>query len=163
MLHTFAEQQPVGQLVESHTQPLEVQCWPLPHCAPPLQVHIPLLQVFAAFALHATQEPPFGPQFCAVAGLTQVLPLQQPPGQLVALHTQLPFTHCWPVPQAAPPPQWHRPSAPQVSPPCAGQFTHAEPLSAQFDEFGGVTHEVPLQQPDAQLVALHWHTPLTHC
>ena len=124
---------------------------------------MPLLQVFASVALHARQVPPFGPQFAAVGGDTQVLPLQQPFGQLAALHTQLPLTHCWPAPHSAPAPQWQVPFAAQLSPPCAVQFAHAPPFAPQLAAFGGVTHELPLQQPDAHAVELHWHTPPTHC
>lgn len=139
-----------------------MQCWPLPHCAPPLQVQLPLVHPFALVVLHAMQVPPLGPQALAEVGV-QVLPEQQPVVQLDELHTQLPFTHAWPAAHTPPEPQWHNPSVPQVSPPCEGQFAQLPPLRPQFAALGGVTHELPLQQPDAQAVELHWQLPLTHC
>jgi hypothetical protein len=42
-------------------------------------------------------------------GVVQTLPLQQPPGQLVPSHTQVPATQRWPLAHAAPAPHWHTP------------------------------------------------------
>jgi hypothetical protein len=118
-------------------------------------VQAPLVQPSANVGLHARHEPPFGPQLLAVGGATQVLPLQQPLGQLVELHTQFPLTHAWPAPHTAPAPHLQVPFAAQVSPPSEGQFAHDAPFSPQLVALGGVTQELPLQQPEVQLVELH--------
>jgi len=112
-------QQPLGQLVPLHGV-----------------VHTPAEQTFPL--AHAEQVLPDLPHWdadCADCA-TQVLPLQQPDGQVVALHgvVQAPALQDWPEPhvvQAAPP-------LPQVEADCADCATQV----------------LPLQQPDGQVVAL---------
>lgn len=45
----------------------------------------------------------------------------------------------------------------------AGQAAHAAPLAPHDAAVGGVTQEVPLQQPLAHDAALHTHAPAMHC
>jgi hypothetical protein len=73
----------------------------------------------------------------------QVVPLQQPVEQLVAVQTQAPFTHAWPAAQAT----QVAPLVPQLAAVCDAVGTQA-PLLAQ--------------QPPGQLVALQVrHLPLS--
>jgi hypothetical protein len=76
---------------------------------------------------------------------------QQPDGQLVASHVQVPPTQCWPAAQALPEPQRHwalaQPSAPTP------HDLHAAPPVPQ-DDADGVMQVVPEQQPFGQVDAL---------
>jgi len=86
-------QQPLKQLVALQTQAPLTHCWPLaqgPPVAP--HTHVPFTQLSARDVLHAMQLPPFVPQ-AETVGTVQVLPEQQPFGQLVALQTQRPPLH----------------------------------------------------------------------
>ena len=79
----------MGQLVASQTQLPALQRWPSPQLfeaphrqAPVLEQESPVLPQLAHVA-------PLAPHWVPLRGVTQVLALQQPPGQLVALQTQL--------------------------------------------------------------------------
>jgi hypothetical protein len=145
-----ALQQPVGQLVASHTQPPLTHRWPAAHTAPVPQAQAPLAQR-SALAPHVAQLLPPLPQLAAVAGATQVLPLQHPVGQLAALHTHAPPTQTWPVPQAALLPHLHVPAA-QLSALGAVQLEQAAPLVPHVA--AADARQTPaLQQPLGQLVA----------
>lgn len=63
----------------------------------PAPVKLPLVQVAAA---QDAQVAPLVPQAVADVPARQVLPLQQPLGQLVESQVQVPLTQCCPVPQA---------------------------------------------------------------
>lgn len=52
---------------------------------------------------------PPDPHVVASVPVTQVLPEQQPTGQEVGVHWQLPRTHCWLGPQLGPEPHLHTP------------------------------------------------------
>jgi hypothetical protein len=82
---------------------------------------------------------------------------QQPVGQLAALHTHAPLTHCWPAAQAAPVPQLQLPlvQLSAVSASQAVQFRPAEPHCAAV----GVVQVFPWQHPLAQLVGSHTQVP----
>jgi hypothetical protein len=65
----LCEQQPFGQLCRQVVQPPAVQIDPPEHIARPLQVHAPLVQVFAALVfVQSTHMPPAIPQKLSVAG-----------------------------------------------------------------------------------------------
>lgn len=91
----------------------------------------------------------------------QVLPLQQP-AQLPGPQVQVPPVQNWPAPQTGPEPQWQVPSAAQVSAVSELHATHALPLVPQLPAVGGVTHALPLQQPEGHVDALHTQAPLLH-
>jgi hypothetical protein len=75
-------QQPLGQLVASHTHLPPTQRWPAAHGDPPPQVHVPPVQVSPAGA-QVRQAPPLEPQAAgsAVPATHTLLLLQQPPLQ----------------------------------------------------------------------------------
>jgi hypothetical protein len=153
------EQQPVEQDVPLQTHAPPTHAWPLPHGAfvPHLQAPPEQRSEFAdAQVLHA---PPPVPQADVDCG-SHTLPLQQPVGHDVALHTQLPPTqacpmaHCWPEPQLQLPPAQEsaRPDA---------QPMHVAPLPPHWVVVG-IVHVVPAQHPLGHEVALHTQAPLTH-
>lgn len=145
-----ALQHPVGQLVASHWQAPPTQRWPaaqatfVPHPqTPPAQL--------SALAPHMEQVAPRLPHEATVGGLTQVVPLQHPPGQLPAEHSHLAFLHSCPAPQAAPLPHLQAPP-PQLSEVNGSQVVQAAPAVPQLETEGTV--QTPfLQQPLAQLIA----------
>ena len=133
-------QQPFGHEAALQTQALLTHAWPTPHAAPLPQRQAPFTHALAVRALQATHAAPRVPHDCS-DGMAQVLPLQQPVGQVMALHVeQMRLTHA-PLPaqtaQAAPP----VPQAPLAVP-------------------GWQT--LLAQQPIGQEAALHTHAPLTH-
>jgi hypothetical protein len=110
------------------------------------------------------QATPPVPQAVVLVPATQVVPLQQPLGQLVLSQTHAPFTQCWPAAQAEPvAPQTHAPLV-QVSA-VIPQLTQTRPLEPHAVRVFPAT-QVPLeQQPPLQgLVVLHAEvqTPLLH-
>jgi hypothetical protein len=81
---------------------------------------------------------------------------QQPSAQLAALHTHAPATHARPVPHAA--------ASPQLQEPFLQPSATVELQSEQLPP--AVPHVAKLallQQPSAQPLALHVHSPFTHC
>jgi hypothetical protein len=95
--HVLPLQQPLGQLVASHTHTPTTQRWPAAHAAAPPHRQLPPEQL-SAVAPHAVHAAALVPHCAAVGGLTQVLPAQQPDGQFVVLHP----THCCIVQLSAP-------------------------------------------------------------
>jgi len=89
-------QQPVGQLVASHTHAPPTHFWPVPQAAAPPHLQVPPLQLSARFASHALHTAPAAPQAAAV-GVTQRPALQQPLAKLVASHPHAPPTQRWPA------------------------------------------------------------------
>jgi hypothetical protein len=87
------------------------------------------------------------------------LPWQQAFGHEVALHTQEPLTHCWPVAHTGPVPHLHAPPV-QLSAVMA-HAEHAAPLVPHEDSDGEALHWLPAQQPPGHEVALHTHWPFT--
>jgi hypothetical protein len=105
----------------------------------------------------ATHAAPLAPQSAFdVPGWQFSLASQQPVGQLVALHTQEPLTHASPAGQLVGV-QEHEP--PMHSCP-VGHATQAAPFAPHCAAVGGVTHDVPLQQPVGQSVELQYGTQL---
>ena len=134
-------QHPVAQLTLSHTQLPETQCRPTEHCELLPQRQVPELpHALARTGSQAKQAPPSMPHCAAVVGVMQVEPLQQPPGQLAALHP----VHTWLV---------------QVPAPHDAQAAPPVPHSAVVVP---ARHTLPAQQPVGQLVASHTHTPPEH-
>jgi hypothetical protein len=134
-------QQPDGHAVASQTQLPDTQCLPAAHRAFAPHLHVPPAQVSARTGSHALHALPVVPHWATVGVPTHELPLQQP-----AQFPELQPWHAWPEHM---PPSHEAQSAPPV-PHCA--------------EVLPVWHRpVPSQQPDAQLVASHLHTPATQC
>lgn len=134
------EQHPPAQLVE--VQPVQT---------PPTQFWS---------AGHIEQLAPPVPHIAVVLPVSQTLPLQQPVGQEVALHTHCPRTHTWPEPQAAPLPHVHVPVGEHVSA-FAPHFWQAAPF-VPHAAVDADSHTVPLQQPVGHDVASQTHLPPTH-
>jgi hypothetical protein len=103
--------------------------------------------------LHAAQLLAWMPQRLKVGGLTQAVPLQQPASQVVASHTQLPPTQCWPEPQAAPEPHEQLPPL-QPSATVELQPEQPRPPVPHWVLVGGEMQVAPEQQPLAQLPAV---------
>jgi type IV secretory pathway VirB10-like protein len=138
VVHTLVVlQQPLGHEVASQTHCPPTHLCPSAHAAPLPHWQPPATQVSAFIASQALHGPPLAPQL-ATEGVAQVVPLQQPLGQLVAQLEQAPFT--------------------QVSP--AGQAMHAPPLVPQAVAVPTL-HTFPWQHPVGQLVGLHTHAPPT--
>ena len=103
--------------------------------------------------------PPPVPQFPLLVPGMHVVPEQQPFGQEVASHTQLPPTQCLPVMHAGRDPHWQAPVAEQPSAVSALQATHVPPPVPQVA--GEEVWQTPLaQQPVGHDVALHTQVPL---
>lgn len=132
-------QHPEGQLVASHTQLPLTQWLPAAQIAPPPQRQVPAaLHASARTGSQALHAAPPVPHRAAVAGFTQVAPLQQPAAQLAALQ---PLHAC----------------AVQVPAP---QDAHAAPFFPHSVAAVPALHwPVASQQPVAQLVASHTQTP----
>lgn len=64
---------------------------PLPQAAEAPHLQLPPLQLSAFVVSQVVQEAPVVPHEAVVGGETQVVPLQQPLGQLAALQTQAPL------------------------------------------------------------------------
>jgi hypothetical protein len=106
-------------------------------------------------AAQATHPAPAVPHWLAVGGLTQVVPLQQPP-QLAPSQTQIPPEQCWPIAHAAPLPQEHVPLS-QLSAVVALQGVQLAPPEpcAHFATVWAVRHWPVEQHPFGQLLASH--------
>jgi hypothetical protein len=150
----LAQQPPLQRLVELHA---EVQV-PLLHAMSAgqslaaLQPQTPLDRHTwpAPLVAQLTQAAPPVPQVVVPEGWQLPLLSQQPLGQLVALHTQAPFTQARPLGQAAlVVPQTQMPLL-QVSP-AGAQVRQATPLVPQANgSLVPATQVVPLQQPPLQ-------------
>jgi hypothetical protein len=146
-------QQPFGQLVPSQTQRPETQCWPTAHIAPPPQAQLLALeQASARMRSQATHARPPPPQLDR-DGRLQVVPEQQPFGQLVPSHIQAPLEQRWPAAQAAEVPQAQVPAAEQLSARTASQPTQLTPPLPQVAK-EGTLQVAPEQQPFGQLLEL---------
>ena len=82
-------QQP-AQLLLLHTHAPFTHARPAPQAALVPQVHTPPAQRSATSGLQALHTPPWFPHVLSVAAL-HTLPAQQPPGQVVLLHTHAPL------------------------------------------------------------------------
>jgi hypothetical protein len=145
------------QLVESHWHPVAVQCWPATQAAPPLQVQFPLVQALVRVVLQAEQRFPPEPQSPVVVPPTHAPDAQQPLGQLVGLHTQLPPEQVSPAAHALPVPPHSqvRLVALQVSVGGGAHTTQLFPPVPQAAATLPVLHIPDSQQPLGQSVGLH--------
>ncbi len=150
----------MGQEVPSQTQAPWTQCWPVPHAGPVPQVHVPLLAQVSVVPLQVLHVLPATPQVVSVCDSHTPLALQHPPGHEVALHWQVPDTHCCPWAHCGPPPQVQPPPV-QPSATVRLQAWHAAPTGAH-SVLLVVVHVVPLQHPSGHDVALQAHWPPTH-
>lgn len=161
--HWSCSQQPDAQLVASHRHAPARQRCPAAQAAPVPQAHAPDAEQLSDFvASHARHMAPDAAQVPTPGGL-HVVPLQHPDGQLAASHTHIPFSHRWPVPHAALPPQRHLPEPLHVSARCGSQATHAAPFFPHAITLG-VAHALPEQHPLGHVVALQPppQTPAEH-
>ena len=135
----WASQQPL-QLMASHTHCPFMQRWPALHAAPTPQRQLPAAQVSESWAPHARQTLPPVPQLDTDGGMHWLLNAQQPAGQLIASHTQVPLAHRWPIA--------HAPLLPQA------QAPPTQPLARTGSQ------AVQAPPPTPQLAALGiWQTP----
>jgi hypothetical protein len=100
------------------------------------------------------------PHIATVVPGSHTLPLQQPVGHDLALHTHCPPAHTCPVPHTPPLPQAHAPAGEHVSA-FAPHFWQEAPLVPQA-AVDGVSHTLPLQQPAGHDVELQTHCPPAH-
>jgi hypothetical protein len=158
--HAPFAQQPPGHDRALQTQTPPTQAVPLPQLGPAPHAHVPVKGSHALLVagLHATQLRPPTPQVAA-AGVWQMPPAQQPPGQDSALQTQTPAWQVVPAAHAGLAPQRHAPAAPQLSDRTASQVTQAAPLIPQVVT-DGVAQVTPEQQPPGQFAGVQLlHTP----
>lgn len=102
---------------------------------------------------------PHCPELWAPKG-TQLVPLQQPPGQLVESQTQVPVrSHRWPGPQGAEGPQRQLPLV-QRSALAAGHARQAPPSAPQAPNDVPGRQTFPSQQPVGQLLTSQMQLPL---
>jgi hypothetical protein len=95
----FASQQPFGQVLASQMQWLATQCWPATQATPAPHLHAPPVQLSEKFGSHWPHMPPPVPQSFTLL-MKQLLPTQQPLGQLCALQPQMPLRQARPPPHA---------------------------------------------------------------
>jgi hypothetical protein len=134
------EQQPVAQFVD--VQPVQT----------------PATQFCSAG--HVEQPEPPAPHMAVVLPGSHWLPLQQPVGHDVWLHTHAPPTHTCPAPHTAPVPHSQTPALEQpfaLDP----HWTHPAP-PVPHAPAEGVSHTLPLQHPVGHELALHTQAPATH-
>jgi hypothetical protein len=91
-----ASQQPVGQLVASHTQLAPEQRCPGAHAAPDPHWQLPLVQL-SPVAPQSTHALPPAPHDAAELPAWHDPFWQQPVGQLALSQPQLPLVQCWPA------------------------------------------------------------------
>ncbi len=128
----FESQQPVGQLVGSQTQLPARQCWPVEQSAPAPQPQPPSApQVSATIGLQLVHSLPASPQLALVGDWQTPPSSQQPLGQLVELHTQVPPMQRWVGLQGGPLPQEQKPPR-QVSAKLGSQVWQTSPPLPQL-------------------------------
>jgi hypothetical protein len=154
-------QQPVRQEVASHVHALLTHRWPTPHGAPVPQRHVPSPQLFARVVLQVVHAAPPSPQLLTSVTVTHVVPEQQPEGQVVASHTQLPRTQCKVEPQAEPLPQ-RQPPVLQLSALAVSHVPQLAPEVPHCEVVPGATQVVPEQQPVGHDVESHTQALLKH-
>jgi len=126
--------------------------------AGPQPLHALLAQVWGVGQLW--QAVPAPPQAAAWSPGWQTSPAQHPVGQLAALQTHEPPTHCWPAPQAAFAPHLQLPPA-QLSAVVVLQALQVAPAFPHCSAVG-LVHWPLLQQPLGQLVGSQMQAPPLH-
>jgi hypothetical protein len=154
VLQVLPLQQPL-QVTPSQTQLPETQCRFEVQALFEPQRHAPAdEQLSAVVLLQPVQLAPLVPQLPRVGGLTQLLLLQHPLGQLVASQTQLPDTQCRPVVHWLFAPQRQAPRLLHESARIGSHTVQAPPSTPHCAAVVGVTQVLPLQQPVGQVMAL---------
>ena len=123
-----------------------------------LQTQVPLPVSHSCPALQLAQAAPPVPQVDWPWVLHWWAPSQQPLGQEVPSHTQLPPLQRCPAAQAAFAPHLHWPPE-QVSVLLGSQLVQAAPLRPQASTVGGAVPTLPVQHPVGQEVASHTQLP----
>jgi hypothetical protein len=143
-----------------HTQLPPEQVCPAPQAAPVPHLQAPLVQVLVLPEQGAHAAPPV-PQLAALwlAPVMHTPALQQPVGQLVASQTQAPPEQRCPAAHALFVPHLQAPVVQRS--PVVPQLVQAPPVIPHWVAVVGLTHAPPLQQPLAQLAALHTQAPPT--
>jgi hypothetical protein len=161
--HTPLLQHPEGQDCALQTHWPFMHARPTPHAAPVPQEHVPrTLQPSDWVMLQIVQEAPPVPHADGVGGMVQVPALlQQPLGQDVASHTQLPLTQRWPAAHAGALPQEQAPALEQLSVLVGSHARHADP-PAPHALTERPLHVGPEQQPVAHVIEQPLHVPLLH-
>jgi hypothetical protein len=137
-----------------------LQAMKLGQSAVELQPHAPATQAWPLpFDEQSTHRLPPLPQTVGTLPVLQLVPVQQPPHDVV-LQTQLPPEHCWPTAHGLLPPHLQLPLV-QLSARVELQATQVAPPVPQVANTDGL-QVVPAQQPLHE-VALHWQLPLRHC
>lgn len=154
-VQTLPAQQPVGQVIWSHTQAPALQRWPGPHAGLAPQTHEPpMSQALALVGSHEEQAAPLVPQVVRLACWHASTASQQP-AQFLELQvppTHEPFVQVCAALQAGPGPQRQAPAAVQLSAFPAAHAVHAVPGAEQLIS-ESVVQALPTQQPAAQDVA----------
>ncbi len=162
-LQTPIAQQPLGHVVA--LQAIGMQLPPM-HLFPAAQAglaphwHAPAAEHESAIrGSQEAQAAPAAPQAVAVRAVVHVEPVQQPFGQLAAVHgllTQVLLMHCWLAPHAGPVPHLQAPVV-QLLDAFGLHATQAAPRVPQVDDVL-VWQTFPAQQPLAHDVAsqTHW-------
>lgn len=142
----LASQQPVGQLVASHTHAPLTQWSPAPQAAVPPQRHAPSRQLFACTGSQVPHASPAAAQV-ETEKATQVSPRQQPFRQLDGVHWQRPPVHSSPSPQPPSAPPHTQPPAVHRSVFDVTQLWHTAPPVPQAVCTGA--WQAPLKQQPA--------------
>jgi hypothetical protein len=154
-----AEQQPVGQVVASQTQPVPTQRWPTAHAGPELHAQPLAVQLLASSASHCAHAAPGAPQVVSVRAV-QTFPAQQPLGHDAAVQAQIPPEQAWPAAHSAPVPHAQLPVLEHPSARIGSHPKQVDPLVPHAVTVVGWVQTFPVQQPFAQDVASHSHCPL---
>ena len=142
--HVLPLQQPSHD-APSHTQTPASQRWPIAHCAPAPHRHVPPLHESDRSRSQVAHIPPGDPH--AASEITRhTLPLQQPVGQEVESHTQLPPRQRCPGPHAGLAPHWHVPLAEQPFAMLEEHSTQVEPATPHVSAVR-TRHSLPSQHP----------------
>jgi hypothetical protein len=120
-------------------------------------VQQPIPRQHVSNAVHARQDAPPVPQAHALSDVTQVVPEQQPLGQLVGSHVQAPLRHRWPVAHGGPPPHVHAPLAQPSAIAAAVQSIHVPPLAPHAVGLEPAAQPPEAQQPEEQLEGSQTH------
>ena len=156
------EQHPVAQEVALQTQAPATHCCPLAQAACVPHAQVPVLEQLSAVIPQLVQAAPGMPQSDVVVGVAHVVPLQQPVGQVVALHTHAPATHACPATHSAPEPHTQAPLDEHALASVELHAMHAVAPVPHSARVGGETHMELWQQPDGHDAALQTHALATH-
>lgn len=157
VVHASPEQQPVGQLVASHTQAPPLQRCPAPHAGLLPHAQVPsLAHESARVGSHAAQRSPGAAHVAPERARQRSLRSQQPLGHELASQTHEPLSQRWPGSQAARPPHVQVPAT-HASASVGSHATHAA-APVPHASNASVLHVLPVQQPlphDAGLQPAH--------